>query len=73
MLKNGKRGRIGDTIMCHHEDYKVDWRLCPRCKKREREISTHDGGMEMYCDVCNDALARSCREANEFAHFHPED
>lgn len=45
--------------------------LCPRCKKREREM--HDGEYEMFCGPCNDSLAESYRERQEFAHYHPED
>jgi len=45
--------------------------LCPRCKKRDREVI--DGETQMYCDVCNDRLADSYREQKEFAHYHSED
>lgn len=51
----------------------TNWRLCKRCKVREREISSYDGAMEMYCEVCNDRLAENYREQQEFAHYHNED
>lgn len=47
--------------------------LCPRCKKRECEVSCLDGIAERYCYACNDQLAESYREAQEFQHFHSED
>lgn len=47
--------------------------MCPKCKKREREISTLDGCMEMYCDVCNDKLAEIYRQNKEFEYYHSED
>ena len=47
----------------------VDWTICPKCKKREREIA-FDGEMEMYCEVCNDRLADSYRQMKEFREYH---
>lgn len=51
----------------------TDWEICPRCRKRYREVSTLDGLMEMYCEVCNDTLAENYREAKEFERYHSED
>jgi hypothetical protein len=45
---------------------KVDWTICPNCKKREREICSHDGQMEMYCGYCADKLYEDYKERVEF-------
>ena len=42
--------------------------MCPRCNKRERE--NIDGDFEMYCSTCNDNLAESYRDQQEFQHYH---
>lgn len=48
----------------------IDWKLCPRCKKRDREICSINGYMEIYCDSCNDTLAEAYRERKEFEYWH---
>lgn len=52
---------------------KVDWTICPNCKKREREICSHDGQMEMYCGYCADKLYEDYKERVEFEYYHRED
>ena len=44
--------------------------LCPRCKRQDREVI--DGKTQFYCSDCNDRLAESYREQQEFVHFHNE-
>jgi hypothetical protein len=43
--------------------------LCPRCKRREREVI--DGETQWYCGECNDREAERYREQQEWSHYHP--
>lgn len=44
-----------------------DW-ICPKCKRRGREVI--DGEMQWYCGPCNDRDAEQYREHQEWVHYH---
>lgn len=46
-------------------------RLCPRCKKRERE--NIEGDWMAYCAPCNDRDAERYREWQEWQHYHGDE
>lgn len=44
--------------------------ICPRCKKREREVI--DGDRMWYCSPCNDQDYEKYRERKEWEYYHNE-
>lgn len=59
--------------MINNQNKSLDWFICPKCKKRDREISSYGGIMEIYCAPCNDRLAEQEKERMEFLYYHSED